>query len=324
MVLKSVAVTGASGMLGRYILKALHQQGIAARTFSRRRPQNLQPNQQWRSWDLTDQKDQCEIDDFFSDVDAIIHAGAVVPKIEEEIPLSKLFAANVGSTTQIAECATVKGVPLVFISGAIVYDDWECPEILESNSSSGRTKGGFYGHSKWLAEKSLDYFRREGLKLCTLRPSSIYGHGLDAGKMVSKFLSTAQDAGTIVLTPPFDDRVDLVFAADVAAAAISALIAQAWGEFNISSGRMYSIEEIATACISICGHGSVEKRNSPTPRSGTSRFNLSHRSATTKFGYSPRFDLRAGLNEMLQARRDHHDSTPLQIPNSASQPIGHL
>ena len=73
MVLRRVALTGASGMLGRYVLAALASRQISAVAVSRSRPKVLEPNAKWQAWDLNHARTEDELDGMFSGVDALLH-----------------------------------------------------------------------------------------------------------------------------------------------------------------------------------------------------------------------------------------------------------
>ena len=73
MVLRRVALTGASGMLGRYVLAALASRQISAVAVSRSRPKVLEPNAKWQAWDLTHARTEDELDGMFPGVDALLH-----------------------------------------------------------------------------------------------------------------------------------------------------------------------------------------------------------------------------------------------------------
>ena len=250
MVLRRVALTGASGMLGRYVLVALASRGISAVAASRTRPKVLEPNAKWQAWDLTHARTEGELEGMFPGVDAVLHVGALVPHAGESHPLSALLKANVEATFALGRWALKKRIPFVYVSGAVVYGETNESCIRETHSTTYQCVGGAYGLTKLLAEQVLAELEAEGLRLTVLRPSSIYGAGLYSG-MIKSFLNQAAAGKTIEVKPPAEDRVDLVHAADVAEAMLQALEQEALGVYNIASEAPATIIEIAQACIRV-------------------------------------------------------------------------
>ena len=103
------------------------------------------------------------------------------------------------------------------------------------------------------------------------------------------------------MAPPVHDRVDFIHAADVALAILAILKAEAWNTFNIASGSLVSIQELAEACVSVTGRGSVliNEGNSQV-RDPISRFALNTDLAKSHLGWQPQFDIKQGLSMMLQ------------------------
>ena len=153
--------------------------------------------------------------------------------------------------------------------------------------------------SKSMAEDILLYLAGAGLRVCILRPSSVYGVGLARNKLVTKFLSLALQGSTIELVEPIDDEVDLLHAADLAEAALEALEHQAWGVYNVSSERPITIQKIAEACVSVAGRGQIVVKPDPVGRRRVSRFLLNSEKARRGFQFSPKYSLEAGLEGMV-------------------------
>ena len=297
MVLERAGLTGASGMLGGYLLSEFGRRGISCCCTSRSRPGELPNGSEWSSWDLRDRKSHAALDALFPNVQAIVLAGATVPSAQDLQTNGTLFEANVRSSLVIGEWALDRGLPVVFMSGAIVYAFPDRTGITERDEAGPRGFGGFYGFSKYLGELLFQHLALEGLRLCILRPSSIYGYVLHPTKMISKFLNTSMNDEVIELLPPFGDAIDLVHASDVAIAAIQALENEAVGVYNIASGRMASVQTVAETCVEVTGAGSV-RLIGESEAAPTRRFGLNCTAAQQAFSYSPRMSLRKGLADM--------------------------
>jgi nucleoside-diphosphate-sugar epimerase len=178
MVLRKIALTGASGMVGYHILELLISKGISCVATSRRQPILIQEGVSWFAWDLKEDKGIEELDLLFTNVDGILHVGATVPNSEEIVLEKDMFDANVRACLLLGQWAVKKNIPLVFLSGSTVYANQNKSGIKENDKKTYNGFGGFYGFTKLLAEEIFQHLRKEGLKLTILRPSSIYGYGL--------------------------------------------------------------------------------------------------------------------------------------------------
>lgn len=278
-------------MLGRHLVAAVEAAGMSAVRVGR------------EQWDLGAWRDAAALDAVFAGAGAVVHAGATVPGATVPADDRALFDANVRSCLCLGEWALVRGVPVVFVSGATVYADPERAGIAEDAPTTCRAFGGFYGFTKLLAEEVFDHLRGRGLKAGILRPSSIYGHGMPAGRMVATFLAAAAAGEAIVLRPPLEDRIDLVHAADVARAALAVLERAAWDTFNVASEAPASLPEIAAACVAAAGRGRVEIMPvpGPDPRLPVLRFGLDCAAARARLDYHPR-GLRDGIAAMAAGR----------------------
>ena len=302
MVLNSVAITGARGMVGRHIVSALEIAGIPVFPFFRKTdPERQIPDV--RVWDQTQWQTHPNLDSLFKGVGAIVHAGAMVPRGGDPFDESAMFDANVKACLNLGEWAMNRSIPIVYISGAVVYANSDRDELDETVPTAYTGAGGFYGLTKLLAEDIFLRLKQRGLLLSLVRPSSVYGTGLASTKTINAFLSTASKGGSIEVTPPVDDKVDLIHAADVAHAVVRILKAKAWDTFNLSSGKPASILEIANACISVAKKGNVHILDATQEvRLPTRRFCLNYAHAQQELGWTPQIGLEQGISAMLENR----------------------
>jgi UDP-glucose 4-epimerase len=299
MVLKEVALTGASGMVGRHVIRHLSARGIKAHTVSRQRPHYLPNGFSWSAWDLKHWKTIDQLDQLFPRAQALLHVGASVPSKIEQSSIRTLFEANVRVCLSLGHWANERKIPMVYLSGSTVYAEPERTGIRENDPKATQgTTGGFYGFSKFLAEEVLQHLSAQGLSLVILRPSSIYGFGMKEGKMITNFLSEAAQNRVIELKPPVEDRINLIHASDVAIAMTEALNKEAWGIYNIAHESLESVNDIAQTCVNVVGKGKVRVMSQKDAREPMTRFGLSCEAAKKAFGFKPRMALREGLESM--------------------------
>jgi len=283
---RTVAVTGASGMVGRHVVAALSRAGMQCTAVDRAR------------WDLRRWANDEELDGLFSASDAIIHAGAAVPSPGRPVADQDILDANVRACFCLGDWARKRGKPMVFVSGAIVYAAAGERALKEDDATTSRPDAGLYGLSKLLGEQLLDSLAAQGLKVCTLRPPSIYGAGMPETRMVAAMLAKARRGEELRLLPPVRDRISLVHAADVAEATVRALKKEAWGAFNVDGPNVVSIADIANACVAVAGRGRVIAPGEDTSR-GSLKYALDSGKAAAAFGYSPRIGLEEGLRRTM-------------------------
>jgi|TARA_B100002003_G_scaffold162174_1_gene150540 UDP-glucose 4-epimerase len=295
VVLKNVGLTGASGMVGRHVLEILKSKNIFCASTSRRLSDSIQKDHKWSIWDLTGWKSPEEMDILFPKAEAILHVGAIVPHASVNASEKDFFDANVRSCLCLGQWALERKIHLVFLSGSTVYAEPEKKGIVESDKKTCGGLSGFYGFTKLLAEKTLKFLEAEGLNLTILRPSSIYGYGLPAGKMISTFLHKASEGQCIELTPPVDDKINLIHAYDVAQALLLVLEKKAYGVFNIAGTFSSSVFEIAQTCVDVVSKGEVKVLHGETSRSPAVRFDLCCDAARDAFAFSPKMNLSQGI-----------------------------
>lgn len=307
MVLNRIGLTGASGMLGAHLLARLAQDGVATLATSRRRPVHLPAGAIWTSWDLREWRTPAELDRLFPGVEALIHAGAPIPAAPGSMPLRDLMDASVRASLCLGEWALARNIPLMFVSGAIVYAEPERAGICESDALACWLPRWDYSLSKLLSEQALQGLAQVGLALCILRPASIYGVGMAERLMIPRFLDTAARGQVIELAPPVDDRINLIHADDVAEVAVGALMRNATGLFNIAADTETTIAKIAETCVNVAGRGAVRVKPIPTQRSPKIRFGLDCSSARAELGFVTLVSLAQGLARCFAARADARD-----------------
>ena len=284
--LRTVAVTGASGMVGRHLVATLRRANLECREIDRSR------------WDLRRWASDAQLDDVFAGADAIVHAGAAVPSAQRPVPPQDLLDANVRACHCLGDWARRREKTVVLISGATVYAWNGDPALKEDAAKTSRPESGLYGLSKWLGEQVLDTLAAQGLKLCTLRPASVYGAGIPQGRLVATLLGKASRGEDLLLQPPTRDRFSLVHAADVADAALAALRSESRDVFNIGGPAPASIAEIARACVAVAGRGRVVMP-AKDKAAGSLQYGLDSSKAAAKLGYRPRVGLEEGLRRTL-------------------------
>lgn len=287
---RRIAVTGASGLVGRHLLALFAKLGVAWIGQSRQSPKGSD----WRTADLGTWLEPRDLDQLFGAVDGIIHLAAALPG---SASFNQMMSINVGATLALGEWALLRQVPMVFVSSSVVYGDIS-GLCLEASRRAALPAGGHYGLSKAMAEVAIKSLIARGLNAAILRPSSVYGLGLEADKLVTKLLYQALNDETILLAEPVTDSFNFVHAADLARA-VAAVLGEAVGVFNVAGPRMVTLLELAQACVSVAGKGAIAVSSEMDSRAPHQRFNLDTRAIERLTGFCPGIDIEPGLRMMV-------------------------
>ena len=293
MTLRRIGLTGATGMVGRHFLSLLKDRGVEAVPVSK-------DGRIGTSWNLRQWLEFDQLDSLFPGVDAIVHAGAIIPTSLRPVTPGEMFDVNVRSCLCLGEWALSRGVPLAFVSSGSIYPDIESIGITETTPIGNNSARSDYSLSKVMAEQIFDNLACRGLRRIIFRPSSLYGSGLPGDKLIPRFLATAAAGGTLRLSSPVGTRIDFVHAADLCRSIFGALAADISGIFNISSERPTSMIDLAEACIAASGGGSILVDGTEEEIRPTGRLLLDCAKARREFAYSPVVSLDLGLVAMAR------------------------
>jgi 2-alkyl-3-oxoalkanoate reductase len=159
-----IAVTGATGFIGRHIANRLAVTGHTVLAYGRREtPSGLLPSIEYRRWDISEQLQGPR-------VHAVVHSAAYV---SDWGLYSDLHATNVVGTQNVLN-AFKSSEQFVHISTASVYSRPNpCGGLKESDALIGQPQDN-YGITKALAEDAVLQSDRPAI---ILRPRAVYGEG---------------------------------------------------------------------------------------------------------------------------------------------------
>lgn len=158
MDLPVIAITGATGFVGRRLVRALVDAGYNVRALARRRPPPDGHDLPAVTWITGSLEDEPALDVLLQDAFAVVHcAGAIKARDRDGF-----FAANVAGTRRLAAHAAAKANPprLIYISSLAARE----PRLSS------------YAASKRAAEQALVPFQ-DALRTVILRPPGVYGPG---------------------------------------------------------------------------------------------------------------------------------------------------
>ena len=171
-----VFVTGATGLVGSFLVQALVQQGKPVRALYRSSiPSYTGADKvEWVQGDILD---VIALEEALAEVEQIYHCAAVVsfhPKKKDE-----LYQVNVEGTANVVNACISTGVQkLVYVSSVAALGRMRGQSAIDENMQwSPKANPSEYGRSKYLAEMEVWRGIGEGLKAVIVNPTIILGSG---------------------------------------------------------------------------------------------------------------------------------------------------
>lgn len=174
-----VLVTGATGLVGQFVVQQLVEQGYFVKAFFKNNgyplPRSLNhPCIEWVEGDLLDYLCLTKV---LENIDYVIHAAALVslnPSKKKEI-----FKVNVDGTAQLINIALNYPIKKFIYLSSITTLGYSknAIEINESKNASVSLSSLPYAKSKFLAEMEVWRGAMEGLPIIIVHPSTILGPG---------------------------------------------------------------------------------------------------------------------------------------------------
>lgn len=195
-----VAITGATGFIGRYLVRQFLQQGWHVRVLTRRVPHSHGFDYSQVDAVIGDLLDRHALARLVQGVDAIVHAAGVIKARTH----AEYFAANAVGTRHLVEATIAQGGNPRF--------------LLLSSIVARRPQISDYAASKFAGEAELT--RLDGtLPWSIIRPPAVYGPG---DRETLPFFRSVRRG--LALMPPMDNsRLSLIHVSDLAAAAATAV-----------------------------------------------------------------------------------------------------
>jgi UDP-glucose 4-epimerase len=257
--MRRALVTGATGMLGSYIVRRLLANGVEVRALVRDRAAARWLQVAGAELVRGDLHDRAAIEWGAEGCDAVFHAAATIgPQSEWE----RFRAGNVAGTRNVVEACATTGARLVFVSSTAVYGGlrYELPVVDESVPLPLLPERNAYARSKQEAERVVLDAHACRRAWCTIiRPPTMYG---ERDRQFIPRIGIVLDRGVFPLVGGGRTTLAIVHAASVAEGAIAAACSDCAG------GRAYNLASdfplTAAAFVRYAGEGLGRRIFAPT------------------------------------------------------------
>ncbi|MBI5226937.1 NAD-dependent epimerase/dehydratase family protein [Candidatus Micrarchaeota archaeon] len=293
--LHSVLVTGGSGFIGSHVVASLQASGHAVRVL------DSVPTDA-TDCVVGDVTDTSTVKKAIQGVDIVIHLAAIASVQRSILEPELTRRTNVEGTRVQLEQSQAAGVKkFIFASSCAVYGDAKPPlhERVSFNPLS------LYARTKVDGERLCESFSKKGLPCVVLRFFNVYGSGQSADSdysaAIPKFIQAARTGSDLTIFGDGKQSRDFVHVDDVISAIRAAMdYPEAFGTFNIGSGKSVSVLELAEKIVALTKSNS--KIRFAQARLGEVRHSWADTALAEKeLGFEASVGLDAGLETLLGA-----------------------
>lgn len=252
---KHAFVTGATGLLGNNLVRALLEQGIKVtalvRSMEKAKLQFGDLPIQYVKGDILDPESYRS---YLSDCDSLFHTAAFFRDNHKGGKhWQELYDTNITGTINLMQAAYDAGIRSIVHTSSIAVLKGERNQLIDETMSRDADTNLNYYRSKILSEKAVDDFlnKHPDLFICYVLPGSMYGPGdigpTATGQLILDYMQ--QKLPGIISKASYS----VVDARDVAAIHILALKYGRRGERYLAAGRHMTMETIVKTLEEITG-----------------------------------------------------------------------
>lgn len=316
----TIMITGSSGFLGSYVVRELVRKGDTVVAFDVRPPA---PEQAWilrEEWgDVKYYRGTVE--DLSgvlravreNRVEMVVHAASIVdPAYLLQNP-ALAYRVNLGGTINVLEAARLEQLHrVIYISTNGIFTSKKYEPIDEDHPVISANEGpgnGPYSASKVASEAfGLSYASAFGFKFISLRPSGVYGFGMQYPMYVKPMVENSLRGLPTRFEMGRNFPRDYTHVVDVTQAVINALHGKPPRDsiFLVATGSLTTPGEIIPlleAMIPGCDIQIGDKMTEWNEREVKYRGRISIKRAREQLAYQPRFDMQTGLAEYIDTFR---------------------
>ncbi len=290
-------ITGGHGLLGSRLVSLLIQRTpnahiIVVSRDDRKAPWKTSSNVQQIYGDLRDANLWVKLP---SDITHVFYLAASIPWKSEDKNKAKIVTDNLVPLAYLIEYSqrwpNLKQV--IFSSSISVYTHTR----LLLNENSLQSPVDIYGASKLAGEMVLLCLEFRGIRVVSLRYSSLYAYGQYEGTVLPIMVKRAIERKPILVYGNGLRTQDFLHCDDASNANIMAYKKQAQGVFNIGSGESVSMTELAQTISKLFTNGTAKIVYVPEKMEHDPGFRIDISKARQELDYRPLIQIEKGLQK---------------------------
>jgi len=317
---KRVLITGGAGFIGSNIARTLHALGAHIVVFDSFSP--LYGGNRYNLRQLANDRIELIQDDVRNverlnsvvhAADIIVHLAAQVSYLDSgKVPFED-YDVTARSTLHILEAIRRSGkkTKVLFSSSRMVLGEARADVITEEHPTNPLT---IYGVHKLTAEKYLQiYYRDHDIPCTILRITNPYGPHQQVKhskySIVGWFVRCAMEGNSIRVFGQGKQKRDYIFIDDIVDAFVRAGCSRVCDGkiYNLGTGISTEFRHMAQTVVEVVGSGSIEHIPWPSDyeRIETGDLVVDVGRLRNDLGWTPRFDLRTGINRTHEFLKEH-------------------
>jgi UDP-glucose 4-epimerase len=304
--MKKVVVTGGAGFIGSHLAEELAKRGnhvIVIDDLSSGKAENIERllnkgGVESVEGSITDLQ---LLKSLLSGADYVFHQAAIPSAIRSmEDPLA-CHQVNITGTLNVLLASRDEGVKkVIYASSSSIYGD--SPTLPKSEDMMPNPLSP-YAVTKLAGEYYCRVFRElYGLSTVCLRYFNVYGLRQDPDSeyaaVIPRFITGILQGDAPTIFGDGEQTRDFTFVKDAVEATILIAESDTDGVFNIGSGKSITINRLAKTIIDAMGRDIKPIYREPRP--GDIRHSLADISKARRIGYSPEYNIDAGLKETIK------------------------
>lgn len=295
-------VTGASGLIGSHLLRALGPSSdVVAVSRTVRADED---GVRWLVGDFAEPGTATEIVDSVRP-EVVIHLAGVVRGDRSLETVAPTLRANLVATVELLEAATRLGCRRFVLSGSLLEEPaGGGPETIPPSP---------YGASRWAASGYARMFHvLFGAPVVILRPSYAYGPGQESTKLIPHVVTTLLEGESPQLSSG-ERLLDFVYAEDVARAYVDAASARGveGRTIDIGSGVLTPVHQMVEQIVDLVGPTAGRPLFGSLPeRPLEQEVQVELEETARVLGWRPTTSLEDGLNATVAWFRDNRTAKP--------------
>ena len=289
-----ILITGANGLLGRYLVELLSQKHIVFALVKSKKKLKFKLNK--NIFVIEMDLRNINIKKFPEGIDVIYYLAHSSQYKKFPQGVEDMIHINIHAPCVLAKWAKKNKVKkFIYASSGGVYGRSQKPfkELANININE---KLNFYLNSKLSAETLLKNFSNISMCLIIIRPFFMYGFGQKKSMLISRLISSIKNDKEIYINGKYGIRINPIYITDAANAVAKILNIQNISTINIAGDQILSLKRL----ISIIGkelNKQPKIRNNRTSKYGLIADNSLMRTKLIK----PKVDIKTGINMMIKS-----------------------